>query len=53
MDPKRIGMLARSLHDVRSRRGALATVLSGTLTAVGVTAVAAAKGKAGAATRKG
>jgi hypothetical protein len=34
MDPKRIDTLARSPHDVRSRRGTLATVLSGTLAAV-------------------
>ena len=45
MDSKRFDRLARSLHDVRSRRGALATLLSGALATVGVTAVAAAKGK--------
>jgi hypothetical protein len=45
MVPKRFDTLARSLHDMRSRRGALAAVLSGALGAVGVTAVTDAKGK--------
>jgi hypothetical protein len=45
MDATRFDSLIRTLRDVRSRRGALATLLSGTLAAVGVTAVADAKGK--------
>jgi hypothetical protein len=45
MDATRFDSLTRTLRDVRSRRGALATLLSGTLAAVGVTAVADAKAK--------
>jgi hypothetical protein len=43
MDATRFDMLARSLHDMRSRRAALAAFLGGTLAAVSVTSVAAAK----------
>ena len=40
MDPIRFDSLTRSLHDVRSRRAVLATLLSGALAVVGVPALA-------------
>jgi hypothetical protein len=46
MDDTRFDSLIRSLHDVRSRRAALATLLSGALAVGGGTAVAAATRKA-------
>jgi hypothetical protein len=46
MDASRFDSLTRSLHDVRSRRDALAALLGGTLAAVGAPALADAKSKA-------
>src|SRR5215218_5567173 len=45
MESTRFDSLTRSLHDMRSRRAVLATLLSSALATVGVTAVADAKGK--------
>ena len=46
MDPHRVDTVARDLSRSRSRRGALAAVISGALATVGVSSVAQAKSKA-------
>jgi hypothetical protein len=45
MDPSRFDTLARSLTEVRSRRGALSTLLGGALGLLGLADTAAKKGK--------